>query len=147
MNWLLKFAVILGALFLTACPGDKACQVSVNYFANVTNQTGRDLSIKVCRGAFFGPQNIVIPASQRGEMALFTNSESRIYTGGPKSACDSQSQPMGIALTSFSFQDVKLCRQEINGVWSYVFVERHISCPVSTIEQTAPVDECGAPGS
>jgi hypothetical protein len=143
MKTLARMALLLAFGLLTACPGDKACNVTVHYFANIQNLTGQDVQLHVCRGGLKGPMEITVPSNQDGDFKLYTASESRIYTGGGADACENKIQSMSISLTSQSFQNFRFCSQtnSDNSITTVIVWEAQ-ACPPDTVVQSMPVDNC-----
>ena len=133
---LMVFWLISGAA-LSAC--DKVCTYTGQDIATVHNLTGRELSISVCK-TLGEKKQINVNSSQVNQVSLGTFQGTKIQGGGDAlKSCSvpaEETQSAGIALSSESFNDVRLCRDDSK--LEYLVVEITDVCPSGSSPQVSP---------
>ena len=126
-------------LFFEGC--DKVCHDTKNDVATVRNQTGRTLSLSVCKGSGL-KQQVQISADQVGVASLGQSTTQRILGGGDAlRSCNGpsdQSQAVSFSLSAESFNDVTLCRDVTT--LQYTVVDRSQPCPSGNQSQSNPAN-------
>ncbi|MCC2678044.1 MAG: hypothetical protein K0R29_620 [Pseudobdellovibrio sp.] len=131
------FCVIF-SFFSWGC--DSVCKFHVADYAKIQNTTGRVLQLTFCKGRN-GTDPATVPAdSLNNEVDIGAHADMEIR-GGPTSACDGVSdrrEATVIGLTSASFGQVKLCRDQTGE--NNVIVEIFQTCPTGFSEQLLAED-------
>jgi hypothetical protein len=135
------------------CAPDHIAHESQLQLASYDAAAGKTLTL--CRGGYIpATVTVQIPTDTSQKLTeIDTTQESTFESTRWDGSCDDMDrdrrsivEAVPVALTSSSFQDIKLCYESSDHM-TVSFVEKNQDCPAGDEEQKAPVDDCTSLGT